>query len=281
MNKGCRLNRKPLFFIYIFIHNFNLKTIENFCIKLYNFLIQNRYIKYLRNINYERVGNIRDSGLFYNMHTFDFINHNTEGLFSSAQANVLGSQRGDALTKATKVLSTVFILGALLISMAISAQKTAFDNVSDTLSRDLSDNTSINTDEEKKALEENLGENITVDTVPEGFVLRLGDILFNTDSYVLRDEAKETIDRIINVINRSYSGREIIIQGHTDNVGEAEYNQTLSKNRAKVVADYIMSNLQSNKISYNGYGDKNPIASNDTEEGRRKNRRVDIIIKLR
>ena len=204
-----------------------------------------------------------------------------EGLFSSAQANVLGSQRGDALTKATKVLSTVFILGALLISMAISAQKTAFDNVSDTLSRNLSDNTSINTDEEKEALEENLGENITVDTIPEGFVLRLGDILFNTDSYVLRDEAKETIDRIINVINRSYSGREIIIQGHTDNVGEAEYNQTLSENRAKVVADYITSNLQSNKISYNGYGDKNPIASNDTEEGRRRNRRVDIIIKLR
>ena len=55
-----------------------------------------------------------------------------EGLFSSAQANVLGSQRGDALTKATKVLSTVFILGALLISMAISSQKTAFENVSDT-----------------------------------------------------------------------------------------------------------------------------------------------------
>ena len=55
-----------------------------------------------------------------------------EGLFSSAQANVLGSQRGDALTKATKVLSTIFILGALLISMAISAQKTAFENVSET-----------------------------------------------------------------------------------------------------------------------------------------------------
>ena len=54
-----------------------------------------------------------------------------EGLFSSAQANVLGSQRGDALTKATKVLSTVFILGALLISMAISSQKTAFENVSE------------------------------------------------------------------------------------------------------------------------------------------------------
>ena len=203
-----------------------------------------------------------------------------EGLFSSAQANVLGSQRGDALTKATKVLSTVFILGALLISMAISSQKTAFENVSDTPSN-LNANMPVNNEEEKRILEENLGENITVDTVPEGFVLRLGDILFNTDSYVLRDEAKETIDRIINVISRSYSGREIIIQGHTDNVGEAEYNQTLSENRAKVVADYISPNLQSNRISYSGYGDKNPIASNDTAEGRRRNRRVDIIIKLR
>ena len=55
-----------------------------------------------------------------------------EGLFSSAQANVLGSQRGNALTKATTVLSTIFVVGALLISMAISTQKTAFDNNNNT-----------------------------------------------------------------------------------------------------------------------------------------------------
>ena len=53
-----------------------------------------------------------------------------EGLFSSAQANVLGSQRGNALSKATTFLSTIFIVGALLISVAISTQKTAFENVS-------------------------------------------------------------------------------------------------------------------------------------------------------
>ena len=55
-----------------------------------------------------------------------------EGLFSSAQANVLGSQRGNALTKATTILSTIFIVGALLISMAISTQKTAFDQTTTT-----------------------------------------------------------------------------------------------------------------------------------------------------
>ncbi|WP_300756253.1 preprotein translocase subunit SecG [uncultured Brachyspira sp.] len=52
-----------------------------------------------------------------------------EGLFSSAQANVLGSQRGNALTKATTFLSTIFVVGALFISVAISTQKTAFENV--------------------------------------------------------------------------------------------------------------------------------------------------------
>ena len=52
-----------------------------------------------------------------------------EGLFSSAQANVLGSQRGNALSKATTFLSTIFIVGALFISVAISTQKTAFENV--------------------------------------------------------------------------------------------------------------------------------------------------------
>ncbi|OEJ14695.1 preprotein translocase subunit SecG [Brachyspira hampsonii] len=55
-----------------------------------------------------------------------------EGLFSSAQANVLGSQRGNALSKATTFLSTIFIVGALLISVAISTQKTAFENVANT-----------------------------------------------------------------------------------------------------------------------------------------------------
>lgn len=55
-----------------------------------------------------------------------------EGLFSSAQANVLGSQRGNALSKATTFLSTIFIVGALLISVAISTQKTAFENVTNT-----------------------------------------------------------------------------------------------------------------------------------------------------
>ena len=120
-----------------------------------------------------------------------------------------------------------------------------------------------------------------VDTVPEGLVIRLGEILFDTDSYTLKENAKDTVDNIINAIKETYPDREIIVEGHTDNTGEANYNQALSEKRAKTVADYILPKLDHDKLSYRGFGDKEPIASNDNPDGRQKNRRVDIIIKLR
>lgn len=140
-------------------------------------------------------------------------------------------------------------------------------------------------EKDRKEFEDNLGdeniENIIVDSVPEGLVLRLGEILFDTDSYTLKNESKKTIDNIIDAVKKTYPDREIIVQGHTDNTGREEYNKTLSERRAKTVADYILPFLNHDKLSYSGFGEKEPIASNDTLEGRRRNRRVDIIIKLR
>ncbi|MEI0532039.1 OmpA family protein [Brachyspira pilosicoli] len=133
----------------------------------------------------------------------------------------------------------------------------------------------------RKKLEDNLNDDVVVDTVPEGLVIRLGEILFDTDSYTLREDAKGTVDSIINAIKETYPDREIIVEGHTDNTGEANYNQALSEKRAKTVADYILPKLDHDKLSYRGFGDKEPIASNDNPDGRQKNRRVDIIIKLR
>lgn len=133
----------------------------------------------------------------------------------------------------------------------------------------------------RKKLEDNLNDDVVVDTVPEGLVIRLGEILFDTDSYTLREDAKDTVDSIINAIKQTYPDREIIVEGYTDNTGEANYNQALSEKRAKTVADYILPKLDHDKLSYRGFGDKEPIASNDNPNGRQKNRRVDIIIKLR
>ena len=104
------------------------------------------------------------------------------------------------------------------------------------------------TEEEKelnrKKLEDNLNNDVIVDTVPEGLVIRLGEILFDTDSYTLKEDAKGTVDSIINAIKETYPDREIIVEGHTDNTGEANYNQALSEKRAKTVADYILPKLE-------------------------------------
>jgi outer membrane protein OmpA-like peptidoglycan-associated protein len=73
----------------------------------------------------------------------------------------------------------------------------------------------------------------------------------------------------------------IKVVGHTDNVGTDAYNQTLSERRANSVADYLLSQgVAPNKVSSEGKGESEPVAENDTEEGRAKNRRVDLHINV-
>ena len=138
-------------------------------------------------------------------------------------------------------------------------------------------------DEMQEKMTEELFNNngIEVDTVPEGLVLRLGEILFDVNSNRLRNDSKESLDAAINAIKKYYPDREIIVEGHTDITGDAEYNEDLSERRSKTVADYIAPNLEHDKLSYKGYGSTKPVTSNRTPSERQKNRRVDIIIKLR
>lgn len=72
---------------------------------------------------------------------------------------------------------------------------------------------------------------------------------------------------------------KVEISGHTDNVGDAQKNKVLSENRAKSVVDFLVSrNIPADRIVYKGYGDTQPIAPNDNEEGRKKNRRTECKI---
>jgi len=72
---------------------------------------------------------------------------------------------------------------------------------------------------------------------------------------------------------------KVSINGHTDNISDAEFNLQLSENRAKTVYEYlIMKGITSYRLSYKGYGLSKPIASNETEEGRAKNRRTEFVI---
>ncbi len=121
---------------------------------------------------------------------------------------------------------------------------------------------------------------IDVDTEKRGLVVRMGDVLFDFDSYGLKENAKEKLSSLIDVLKKKYPDREIIVEGHTDSIGEKIYNKQLSENRAKSAAEYLKKGLGHDKISYKGFGADNPRDSNSTNAGREKNRRVEIIIKL-
>lgn len=102
--------------------------------------------------------------------------------------------------------------------------------------------------------------------------------LFEFDSYELRAEAQQDLSMIADILMQ-YPNTNIVVAGHTDSIGSAEYNQRLSEYRAKAVADYLARRgVQSSRINYIGYGESRPIASNATDQGRRLNRRVDLEI---
>jgi len=104
------------------------------------------------------------------------------------------------------------------------------------------------------------------------------DILFTTGSAELSSAAKQTLTDL-NTVLKKYPENIIQVQGHTDSSGSQAFNQTLSEKRAKAVYDYILANgLQTDSLTYVGFGPNQPIASNDTAEGKAKNRRVELKI---
>jgi len=102
-----------------------------------------------------------------------------------------------------------------------------------------------------------------------------GDALFATNSAVLTNAGKASIDPVIDG-SRNFNNFKVSLFGHADSRGDAGYNQGLSERRAQAVADYMISKgVSASSISVFGRGETEPVASNATAEGRAKNRRVD------
>lgn len=101
---------------------------------------------------------------------------------------------------------------------------------------------------------------------------------FDFDSTVIKPGFYTTMDKVANVLVR-YGKTQLTIVGHTDNVGTEQYNQTLSERRAKAVNDYLINKgVLIQRLAYVGRGETAPRASNASEEGRRLNRRVEILV---
>ena len=119
---------------------------------------------------------------------------------------------------------------------------------------------------------------LEAETTDRGLVLTLGDVLFTTGSSSLQNGASNRLNKLVAFLNQ-YPDRRVLIEGHTDNVGNADYNQGLSQQRAESVESYLMQQgIGSQRLSASGMGLTQPIASNESAAGRQQNRRVEIII---
>jgi len=119
----------------------------------------------------------------------------------------------------------------------------------------------------------------TVERVGEGIIITFDSgLLFDLDSYQLKQATKSNLDQLAKTLNK-YEDTNILIEGHTDSSGENDYNQKLSEKRAREVENYLASQqVKGSRITTEGYGEEQPLTSNETEAGRSSNRRVEVAI---
>jgi outer membrane protein OmpA-like peptidoglycan-associated protein len=117
----------------------------------------------------------------------------------------------------------------------------------------------------------------TTDT-PRGLVVNMADVLFQTGKYALSTDAQLKLAKLSGII-QAHPGLNLAIEGYTDNTGTADFNMTLSQQRADTVRTFLITQgLSPDSISSKGLGEADPIADNSTPAGRKLNRRVEIIV---
>ncbi|MFN2257713.1 MAG: OmpA family protein [Desulfuromonadaceae bacterium] len=132
-------------------------------------------------------------------------------------------------------------------------------------------------EEQRRKLEEEIAE-LQATKSERGLVITLGDVLFDTNKSELRSGAQHTIDKLVAFL-KEYPTRKVLIEGFTDSTGTEEYNQQLSERRAEAVRDILEAKgIDFRRLMTRGYGVEFPVASNETAEGRQRNRRVEVII---
>jgi outer membrane protein OmpA-like peptidoglycan-associated protein len=113
---------------------------------------------------------------------------------------------------------------------------------------------------------------------PRGLVVNLSDILFDPAKYTLKPGAREALAKLSGIVV-NYPSLKLRVEGYTDSRGSEEFNQKLSEERANIVRSYLVGQgVKTDSIDAVGLGPNMPIADNSTPEGRRKNRRVEIIV---
>ena len=133
-------------------------------------------------------------------------------------------------------------------------------------------------DKQAEELKKDL-EGAKVERVGEGILITFDSgLLFKTNSSELESSTKTNLTDLAGTLNK-YDDTNVLIEGHTDNTGQDDYNQRLSERRAEAVQSYMVSQgVDASRLTTKGYGEGQPVAENDTDMGRSNNRRVEVAI---
>ncbi len=111
-----------------------------------------------------------------------------------------------------------------------------------------------------------------------GLIVNMSDVLFDTGKYTLKPGTQVSLAKVSGIL-QAYPGLKLQVEGYTDSVGSADFNQKLSENRAEAVRDFLVAQgVQMNNIAATGYGQNDPVADNGTASGRALNRRVQLVV---
>jgi OOP family OmpA-OmpF porin len=139
----------------------------------------------------------------------------------------------------------------------------------------------LNATDSIQALDENqtsLVKNLVMTPIEVGLTVRLKNIYFDFDKTTLKEESFVELNKVVDFLNQN-PHISIEISGHTDSKGSDEYNLNLSQGRSQSVVDYLIGQgIAANRLQAHGYGETKPIDTNDTEEGRANNRRVEFTV---
>jgi outer membrane protein OmpA-like peptidoglycan-associated protein len=134
-------------------------------------------------------------------------------------------------------------------------------------------------DKQAEKLKKDLGTLADVERVEEGIKITMkSGVLFDFNSSKVNPTVNDNLMKFAETL-KQYPDTEILVAGHTDNVGTEQYNMSLSQQRANAVANVLKANsVTKSRLTILGYGEKNPVADNTAESGREQNRRVEFAI---
>ena len=126
-----------------------------------------------------------------------------------------------------------------------------------------------------------MGSGVSVGNRGDDILLQMPDVTFDTGRATIKAEYRSILDDMALILNE-YGDTSITVVGHADSTGDAAANQRLSEGRARAVSAYLQrQSVSEDRLTSSGAGESQPVASNETPEGRQQNRRVEIIVRRR